>query len=293
MLDEIVALAQRAGTAILEVVAARAQATTFKADDSPLTAADLAADRVIAAGLAALDPATPVVSEEQESSHAGRPARFWLVDPLDGTREFIRGGDDYTVNIALVEDGVPVLGVVHVPATGVSYAAARGAGATRIDAGGASERIAVRRPGGGIGEGMAAGDGMTAGDGELTVVASRSHKNDALAAFLAALPPHRLVSIGSSLKLCLVAEGSADLYPRTGPTSWWDTAAAHAVAVEAGAAVTRLDGTPLRYAGPSILNPWFVCSGVPRARWAAAADAIAGLAAHQSSLTNPQALDRA
>ena len=113
-----------------------------------MTAADLAADRVIAAGLAALDPATPVVSEEQDASHDGTPARFWLVDPLDGTREFVRGGDDYTVNIALVEDGVPVLGVVHAPATGVSYAAARGAGATRIDAGGA-RRIAVRRAGGG------------------------------------------------------------------------------------------------------------------------------------------------
>jgi 3'(2'), 5'-bisphosphate nucleotidase len=262
LLDEVVALARRAGDAILEVVAARAHATAFKADDSPVTAADLAADRVIAAGLAALDPATPVISEEQERAHDGTLARFWLVDPLDGTREFVRGGDDYTVNIALVEDGVPVLGVVHVPATGVSYAAARGAGATRIDASGAARPIAVRRAG---------------AEGELVVVASRSHRNDALEAFLAALPPHRATSIGSSLKLCLVAEGAADLYPRTGPTSWWDTAAAHAVALEAGAEVVTLDGAPLRYAGPSILNPWFVCSAVHRARWAAAADAVAGL----------------
>ncbi len=259
MLDEIVALAHRAGAAIAAVVAERAHAVTFKADDSPVTAADLAADRVIAAGLAALDPATPVVSEEQPHTHAGRPARFWLVDPLDGTREFVRGGDDYTVNIALVEDGLPVLGVVHAPARGVSYAAARGGGAARIDARGA-RRIGARRP-----------------PAELAVVASRSHAGDALAPFLAALPPHTVVSIGSSLKLCLVADGSADLYPRLGPTSWWDTAAAHAVALEAGAEVVRLDGAPLRYAGPSVLNPWFVCSAVPRASWAAAAEAVAAL----------------
>ena len=255
LLDDIVALAHRAGEAIAAVVAARAQAPTLKADDSPVTAADLAADRVIAAGLAALDPGTPVVSEEQERVHDGALHRFWLVDPLDGTREFVRGGDDYTVNIALVEDGVPVLGVVHAPATGVSYAAARGRGALRSE-GGTARPIAVRA--------------ARAAD-ELVVVASRSHRNDALTAFLAALPPHRLVSIGSSLKLCLVADGSADLYPRTGPTSWWDTAAAHVVAVEAGAQVTTLAGAPLRYAGPSILNPWFVCSAVPRTVWAAAA----------------------
>ena len=258
MLDEVLALARRAGDAILEVVAARAHAPTFKADDSPVTAADLAADRVIAEGLATLDPGTYVVSEEQERGSAALPARFWLVDPLDGTREFVRGGDDYTVNIALVEDGLPVLGVVHAPASGVCYAAARGGGATRIGGDGATSAVTVR----------AARD-------ELVVVASRSHQNAALTAFLTALPPHRLISIGSSLKLCLVADGSADLYPRTGPTSWWDTAAAHIVATEAGAAVTTLDGAPLRYAGPSILNPWFVCSAVPRARWAAAAVAAA------------------
>ncbi len=106
-------------------------------------------------------------------------------------------------------------------------------------------------------------------------MASRSHQNAALTAFLAALPPHRLISIGSSLKLCLVADGSAQLYPRTGPTSWWDTAAAHVVATEAGASVTTMSGEPLRYAGPSILNPWFVCSAVPRALWAPAATAAA------------------
>ncbi len=123
LLDEVLALARRAGDAILAVVAERALATAYKADDSPVTAADLAADRVIAAGLAALDPGTPVVSEEQAHTHDGTLARFWLVDPLDGTREFVRGGDDYTVNIALVEHGVPVLGVVHAPASGISYAA--------------------------------------------------------------------------------------------------------------------------------------------------------------------------
>jgi 3'(2'), 5'-bisphosphate nucleotidase len=261
LLDDVLALARRAGDAILAVVAERAHAPAFKADDSPVTAADLAADRVIADGLAALDPGTPVVSEEQERVHDGTLARFWLVDPLDGTREFVRGGDDYTVNIALVENGVPVLGVVHAPSRGASYAAERGGGATRADANG-TRRIAVHRT-----------------TGELTVVASRSHGGDALAPFLAALPPHQLTSIGSSLKICLVADGSADIYPRLGPTSWWDTAAAHAVALEAGAELVTLDGAPLRYAGPSILNPWFVCSAIPRASWAAAAAAVAGRAA--------------
>ena len=166
MLDDVLALARQAGDAILAVVAERALAPTLKADDSPVTAADLAADRVIAAGLAALDPATPVVSEEQERVHDGALARFWLVDPLDGTREFVRGGDDYTVNIALVENGVPVLGVVHAPARGVSYAAARGGGAVRTDASG-TRRISVRRA-----------------PEELAVVASRSHGGEAMPAFL-------------------------------------------------------------------------------------------------------------
>ena len=149
-----------------------------------------------------------------------------------------------------------MLGVVHAPARGATYAAARGAGATCSDARGTA---AIRAD----------------AHGALAVVASRSHPNASLAAFLAALPPHAIVELGSSLKLCLVADGTVQLYPRLGPTSWWDTAAAHAVVLESGAHVMTLDGAPLRYDGRGILNPSFVCSALPYAAWAAAARAIA------------------
>jgi 3'(2'), 5'-bisphosphate nucleotidase len=255
LLDGVRQAAARAGDAIVAIAREGACETWSKADDSPLTAADLAANAIVLEALHALDPGALVISEETVCELDVLPRRFWLVDPLDGTREFVAGNGEYTVNAALVEDGVPVLGVVHAPARGVTYAAARGAGATRTDASG-THAIRARR------------------DGALVVVASRSHPSGSLAGFLAALPPHDAVVLGSSLKLCLVADGTAQLYPRLAPTCWWDTAAAHAVVLESGAQVSTLDGAPLRYDGRGVLNPSFVCSSLPHAAWAAAASTI-------------------
>jgi 3'(2'), 5'-bisphosphate nucleotidase len=251
LLEGVCAAALRAGAAIRAFEMAACEVWT-KDDDSPLTQADLAANELLLAALADLDPTTPVISEESPRADGPAPARFWLVDPLDGTREFLAGNGEYTVNVALVEDGQPILGVVHVPTRGLTYAAARGRGATRTDASG-THAIQVRRT------------------GPLVVVTSRSHPGEALAPFLAALPPHTTIAAGSSLKLGLVADGTAQLYPRFGTTCWWDVAAGHAVAHEAGAAVVGLDGTPLRYRGADVRNPSFICTALPVALITAAA----------------------
>jgi 3'(2'), 5'-bisphosphate nucleotidase len=257
LLDAVVEIARKAGEAILEVYEGRYQ-VTLKDDDSPLTQADLASHRVIVDALARLEPKSPVLSEE--SAHIPADvrrawSRYWLVDPLDGTKEFIKRNGEFTVNIALIDANVPVLGVVHVPVTGVTYAGAAGVGAFRRDGDAAPEEIAVRVP---------------AAD-PLTVVGSRSHVNPELAARLEALGPHALVSMGSSLKFCLVAEGEADLYPRLGPTSEWDTAAAQAVVEAAGGRVVTMDGERFRYnTHDGVLNPWFLVFGDASRDWAAA-----------------------
>jgi len=267
LLEAVIAAAREAGEAIRALQPAAGAGVAWKDDGSPLTRADLEANALLLEALAAARPGVPTISEETFVRGSGPPRRrFWLIDPLDGTREFLDGNGEYTVNVALVEHGFPVLGVVHAPSRGLTYAAARGEGAVRITASAVA------------GEARAAGDRVRiAADrdpAELVVAVSRSHPGVALGTFLAALPPHRTLALGSSLKLCLVADGSAHLYPRLGPTSWWDTAAAQAIAVEAGAAVAALDGTPLRYDGPSILNPAFVCASVARERWAAAAQRV-------------------
>lgn len=220
----------------------------LKADGSPVTAADRAAEAVIVPVLRALTPELPVVAEEAAAAglaphSAGE--RFWLVDPLDGTKEFLKRNGEFTVNIALIEQGVPVLGVVHVPVTGETYAAA-GAG-TATFAGASGERpIAVRAP-------PAEG---------LTVVASRSHRDDAaLDAFLGGTRVAERRPAGSSVKFCLLARAEADLYPRLGPTMEWDTAAGHAVLLGAGGTVSLLDGRPLTYGKPEYRNPHFVARG--------------------------------
>ena len=257
LLDAVRDIAVRAGTLIVEIERTGTLQIQRKPDFSVLTGADLRANELIVAALARLAPYAPIVSEEGAHDIGGGTARrFWLVDPLDGTREFVAGNGEYTVNIALVEDGVPTLGVGYAPARDVMYAAVRGRGATRTDAQGT-------RP-------------IHAAEGDTTVVVtSRSHRGPPLIAFLSALPPHTTLAMGSALKMCLVADGSAQLYPRLGPTCWWDTAAGQAIACEAGATVTGLDGRPLRYEGRSLINPSFVCSALPRERWRAAAHAVA------------------
>jgi len=252
-LERAVAIAREAGREILEVYAAGPAAPTAKADDSPLTAADLRSHRLIVQHLGELTPELPVLSEEAAEvpfTVRSQWQRYWLVDPLDGTREFLSRNGEFTVNIALIEGHTPVLGIVHVPVTDITYCGLPGEGAWRQRGGAPAERIRVA--------------GRSAAP--LRVVGSRSHRGDSLDAFLARSGPHELLAIGSSLKFCLVAEGAADVYPRLGPTSEWDTAAAHAVLLAAGGAVSALDGTPLAYnTRERLLNPFFVAFG-PRDR---------------------------
>lgn len=265
LLVPVIAVARRAGAAILAVYQrADAIAVTEKADASPLTEADLAAHRFIVAALHALTPELPVLSEES-AAPAPWPerrqwTRYWLVDPLDGTREFVARTGEFTVNIALVEHGVPVLGVVLVPVSGVVYAGVAGQGAFREDNAGRAP-IRVRTLAQVRAQGL-----------PVTVVASRRHGGERLPPLLARLErelgPCTLTTIGSSLKICLVAEGKADIYPRLGPTCEWDTAAAQAVLVAAGGAVVDARMQPLRCnRGDSLLNPEFHALGDPAADW--------------------------
>lgn len=252
-LDAVDELATRAGEKILEVYNSDF-AVEEKDDKSPLTAADLASHHVIVDGLGELTPDIPVLSEESASlpfDVRSQWRRYWLVDPLDGTREFVKRNGEFTVNIALVEDGVPVLGVVHVPVSGVSYLACQGRGAFKRE-GGTLSAIRVR----------------PLGNGPVMVVGSRSHRGDSLNSFLEKLGEHEMVGMGSSLKLCLVAEGAADIYPRLGPTSEWDTAAAQAVVEQAGGLVTDTGMQPLRYnTKDSLLNPFFLVFGDDSRDW--------------------------
>ncbi|XKH59372.1 3'(2'),5'-bisphosphate nucleotidase CysQ [Halomonas sediminis] len=241
-------LAREAGDAIMAVYA-RDFSVEEKADKSPLTEADRTAHEIIASGLEALSLKIPVLSEEDVAGFPGPDAkdRYWLVDPLDGTKEFIKRNGEFTVNIALIEKGRPVLGVVTAPALNTAYLAAEGIGAFKVDEKG--ERHALRVAG--KPEGRA-----------WRVVGSRSHPSPDLAAWLDKLGEHEMLPMGSSLKLCLIAEGKADTYPRLGPTCLWDTAAAQAVVEQAGGRVETLEGQPLSYANPSeVLNPHFVVWG--------------------------------
>ncbi|MCP3997358.1 MAG: 3'(2'),5'-bisphosphate nucleotidase CysQ [bacterium] len=264
LLPGVVSIARDAGAAVDEVYRQTSTEVSYKADESPLTAADLASHRVIAAGLKDLAPEIPILSEEGvERPYDSRRAwdRLWIVDPLDGTKEFIKRNGEFTVNIALVENGVPVLGVVYAPVLDRTYLAAAGDGAWRRDGDAAAKPI---RATGTAVEGAASGRPEP---GELAVVASRSHPSPRLTAFLDRLGEHRLVNMGSSLKLCLVAEGAADVYPRLGPTMEWDTAAAHAVALAAGGQVLDFTGKPLGYNKQNLLNPHFIVLGERHLPW--------------------------
>ena len=251
LMHEVVKLARQAGEAILPFWRADVRVTT-KADDSPVTAADLAAHRVIADGLQALAPQIPVLSEEDCNIPLAERqgwSRWWLVDPLDGTKEFIAGSEEFTVNIALVENGEVVFGVVAMPTNGRCYFGGRSFGAWRSEGAAQAQPVQVR-------------NAPPAG-GRFTVVASRRHSSPQQEALLAGLSAAvgelELANIGSSLKFCLLAEGSADCYPRLAPTSQWDTAAAQGVLEGAGGEVIEVDGQPFRYpARESLLNPFFL-----------------------------------
>ena len=241
LLEACVIAAREAGAEILKLVAAGYEVET-KSDLSPVTICDRAAEAIILRALAAAAPGVPIIAEEEVAE--GRiPAHgdtYFLVDPLDGTKEFVRGGDDYTVNIGLIVDGVPVLGVVYQPAIDLLWGGLVGEVAFVEDRSG---RTAIRtRPRG----------------EKLDAVASKSHLTQSTVDYLCdAVGECDFVSVGSSLKFCIVAEGRADIYPRLSPTSEWDTAAGHAILLAAGGRVDGPDGAPLGYGKPAFLNRGF------------------------------------
>lgn len=250
--EQIVLLAKQAGEAILQVYA-KGFTVEVKDDKSPLTEADRASNQVIVEGLERLYPHIPIISEENKQIPYEERKDWsycWIVDPLDGTKEFIKKNGEFTVNIALVHQGEPVLGVVYVPVQKVTYYGAAGVGAFMEDATGALQQLAtVYTP--------------YRQKQTIKVVASRSHLTPETEKFIADLEQAgkqvQLVSVGSSIKLCLVAAGLADVYPRFGPTMEWDTAAANAVAIFAGRKVVASDsGLPLAYNKENLLNPWFI-----------------------------------
>ncbi len=253
-LEHIVTIASRASEAIMDIYT-RGFDVEEKADKSPLTEADLAAHHLIVRELSQLDSCLPVLSEESANipwNERSRWLRYWLVDPLDGTREFVERNGEFTVNIALIESGRATCGVVHVPVTRTSYYGCleRGAWKKEGDESPRPIRAAAQRR------------------YPLRIVDSRSHAGDSLERFLEQVGPHEIMSMGSSLKLCLVAEGEVDIYPRLGPTSEWDTAAAQAVVEAAGGLVTDLEGQPLRYnRKDSLLNPHFLVFGDENEDW--------------------------
>ncbi|MCH8498134.1 MAG: 3'(2'),5'-bisphosphate nucleotidase CysQ [Marinobacter sp.] len=244
-LRDILTIADQAGQKVMAVYHSDFKVRT-KEDNSPITAADEAAHQIIVDGLRRITPDVPILSEESAAAPWDERChwyRFWLVDPVDGTREFTQRSGEFTVNIALIIDGEPVMGVVVAPALKEMFWGVVGEGAWKRARNGQERRISVTQP-----------------HEELRVVASKNHMTPETEAFIRRLGPHQLVQAGSSLKICMIAEGRADVYPRLGPTSEWDTAAAHAVLTAAGGKITTLKGEPLKYGKENILNPDFIAS---------------------------------
>jgi 3'(2'), 5'-bisphosphate nucleotidase len=256
LLTAVLAIAREAGQAIMRVYDSDF-AVEHKADDSPLTLADREAHHIITTGLQSLTPHIPVLSEESPPEFHDFATRrhwqtLWLVDPLDGTREFVKRNGEFTVNIALIHGNRPILGVVTVPAADLAYTGATGLGAQRIRGMDSAEVIQVRMPHPAV----------------PVVVGSRSHRGASTDALLTRLGPHELCAVGSALKFCRVAEGAVDFYPRLGPTSEWDTAAGQAVLEAAGGQVVNLQGEPLTYnRRDTLLNPEFLAVGDPHFAW--------------------------
>ncbi len=245
-LPDVINIAEAASKKVLEIYRTDFN-VEFKADNSPLTAADMASHHIIVDGLRQLSPDIPILSEESANAPWAERRhwyRFWLVDPIDGTKEFTNRSGEFTVNIALIEHGVPILGVVTAPALGEVYWGVKGEGAFKRDKAGHIRRLNVVVP-----------------PAIKRVVASKNHLNEETEAFIEALGEHRLVQAGSSLKFCKIAEGHADIYPRLGPTCEWDTGAAHAILSAAGGKVETLEGKSLPYGKENVLNPHFVASG--------------------------------
>jgi 3'(2'), 5'-bisphosphate nucleotidase len=250
-MDELTKLTARAAETILDLAAK--PEVRDKPDGSPVTAADEAAETVICAGLRHLAPGLPIVSEEQASRKKPKTiedSSYFLVDPLDGTREFIAGRDEYTINIALMTDGAPLLGIICAPALGIFWRGIVGRGADcsslPLWTGGPTPIHTRPRP-----------------PRDLVILASRSHLDTHTRAYVDGFSQAKLVQCGSSIKFCRVAEGSADIYPRLAPTHDWDIAAGHAILAAAGGEATAPDGSLLRYGTPDLLIPAFIASGSP------------------------------
>ena len=252
-LDTLLRIAKTAGNAILSVYQRAGDIdVTIKDDNSPLTEADRDAHEIIIAELKEFTPSIPILSEESDGTSVDERlswSRYWLVDPLDGTKEFIKRNGEFTVNIALINNGAPELGIVHVPVTNISYLGKTGVGAWKVAATGEVDAISIAN--------------FDLNQGQVRIVASRSHRGDLLDQFIntleAKLGEAEVVSMGSSLKICLLAEGKADIYPRLAPTSEWDTAAAHAILAAAGGDIVDTEFQALRYnQKESMLNPHFI-----------------------------------
>ncbi len=260
LLEPVRRVAEAAGERIMEVYQSADFEVETKENDTPLTRADRAAHAHIRDGLRELTPDLPQLCEEGDPvspEERRRWSRYWLIDPLDGTREFIKRNGEFTVNIALVDGHRPVFGVVHAPALGVTWAA-RAGGEVRRYTGDRVETVRTRPA-----------------PERLTVVVSRSHRGEAVERILGRLGAYEELSVGSSLKICRVAEGAADFYPRFGPTSEWDTAAAQAVLEAAGGRLTDAGLEPLRYnTGESLLNPDFLAMGDPGYDWPGLCDGL-------------------
>ena len=251
----VVTIAEEAAAQILEVYETDFEVQS-KADQSPLTRADIASHNLICDSLAELTPEIPVLSEESaQLPYSTRKTweQYWLIDPLDGTREFIKRNGEFTVNIALVRDNFPILGVIYVPVSHVCYYASKDQGAWKREAGAAAVRIRTK----------------TSASDSLVIAGSRSHGNKKQQAFTSKMGAQaKKIATGSSLKFCLVAEGSADIYARFGPTSEWDSAAGQCIVEEAGGRVTNTGFARLRYnAGESLINPDFLVVADPAFGW--------------------------
>jgi 3'(2'), 5'-bisphosphate nucleotidase len=253
LMDPLTALAASAAQAILSADGTNVRR---KADGSPVTDADEAAETVIRDGLSRLAPDVPIISEEHAERETpnppvGKGASYFLVDPLDGTREFIAGSDEYTVNIAVVTDGAPILGIIAAPAMGLAWRGIVGRGAEQLKLDG--DRISTPSP----------IHTRPRPARDMVILVSRSHLEPRTCAYLEGFPQAKLVQCGSSVKFCRIAQGAADLYPRLAPTRDWDIAAGHAILTAAGGQVASPGLSPLAYGGPDLLIPSFIASGTP------------------------------
>ncbi|OJS99797.1 3'(2'),5'-bisphosphate nucleotidase CysQ [Marinobacter nauticus] len=246
ILPEVIRIADEASEKVLHIYQSDFK-VSYKEDQSPITAADTASHEIIVKGLRNLTRDIPILSEEgaeipwEERKHW---RRFWLIDPIDGTKDFTQRTGEFTLNIAMIEDGEPVMGVVTAPALKEAFWGIKGEGASMRDRTGRIHRIRVVEP-----------------RETLRVVASKNHLNEETRTFIDSLGDHETVQAGSSLKFCRIAEGHADIYPRMGPTSEWDTAAAHAILLAAGGNVQTPQGEPLKYGKEDVLNPHFIAAG--------------------------------